>query len=156
MAYIGKIKDRNGDVVYPQTMLAAIPDYEPMRWTQETKEGIAYLNASYDHWTNATHYRTLEFPNMRLVLLSVHLKSGIKIDSANNHTLSLISIPSNIRPLYGTSVVQAATGGDGAYATFYLGVGTDGIVNVTLPNNMTGEPGSMGYHAEFFYASLKN
>ncbi len=155
MAYIGQIKDHNGNVVYPKTVVAALADYTPMNISQPSTLGIAYLNGSYDHWANATHYRTIELPDARIVALSVHLKSTTQVDSSNNHELALLSIPSSIRPMYTVDAIQGAWSGDGTNGIFDMHVNTDGIVGVSLPNNYTGSPNTTGYHAEFFYLSLK-
>lgn len=155
MAYIGQIKDRNGNVVYPKTVVAALADYTPMNISQPSTLGIAYLNASYDCWANATHYRTIELPDARIVALSVHVSSTTKINAANNHHLAVLSVPTNIRPLYTVDNTQGAWGGDGTFAEFHLTLGTDGIVSVGIPNNMETDSRA-GYHAEFFYLALKN
>ena len=156
MAYIGQIKDRNGNVVYPKTVVSALTDYTPLNVSQPSTLGIAYLNGTYDDWANSTSYRTIELPDARIVVLSVHVKSSTKISASNKYHLALLSIPKNIRPLYGQIVTEAATGSNGVFAPFYLGVGKDGIVNVDLPTNVESEPNVTGFHAEFFYLAVKD
>ena len=156
MAYIGQIKDRNGNTVYPKTVVAALADYTPLNISQPTTLGIAYLNGSYDAWANATSYRTIELPDARIVALSVHVVSTTKISASNNFHLALLSIPSNIRPLYGQMVIEGATGSNGVFAPFYLGVGKSGTVSVDLPTNVESLPNTTGFHAEFFYLAAKN
>lgn len=154
MACIGKMKDRNGNVVYPQTVVDAITDYEPMNVSQPTTLGLAYLNGAYDHWANSTKYRTIELPNARIVALSVHLKTTSVIDSSNNHRLALLSIPSNIRPMYTLTSMQSPAQNVSTEATIDLG--NDGIVTGRIPTNATADPNGFGFHAEFLYLSLKN
>lgn len=154
MAYIGKVKDDNGDVMYPQTQTKAIVDWTPLNVSAPSTLGLAYLNASYDIWANSTSYRTIELPDARIVALSVHVSSSQTIDSSNNHRLAVLSVPTNIRPLYSTTVVQGATAGDGTFAEFTITLTADGIVQVTIPQNVTTDHVA-GYHAEFFYLAKK-
>ena len=154
MAYIGKIKDRNGNTVYPQTVVSALTDYTPMNVSQPSTLGISYLNGSYDDWANATHYRTIELPDARIVSLSVHVSSTTKISTDNGHHLSVLSVPTNIRPMYTVDVAQGATGSNGTFAQFNLSLTQDGLVTVFIPDNMETDSRA-GYHAEFLYLSLK-
>ena len=154
MAYIGKMKDRNGNVVYPQTVVDAITDYTPMDISQPSTLGIAYLNGSYDEWENATKYRTIELPNARFVALSVHLKTSATIDNNNNHRLALLSIPSNIRPMYDLVSIQSPA--QNVDTEGVIDLSKDGVVTCRIPNTASTTPNSFGFHAEFLYLSLKN
>ena len=60
MAYIGKIKDANSDVVYPQTKLDAIIDWGGTvhDWS---REGMT-LNSDFKVWNDGTGYRYWELP----------------------------------------------------------------------------------------------
>lgn len=156
MAYIGKMKDRNGNTVYPQTVVSALTDYKPMNVSQPSTLGIAYLNGSYDSWANATHYRTIELPDAYLVALSVHVNSTTVINSANNHKLAVLSVPSNIRPLYTAEVIEGAMGPNGLSGSmFVMSLSTEGIVTVVLPGNYDSN-NQTGYHGEFFYLAPKH
>lgn len=156
MAYIGQIKDRSGNVVYPKTVLAAVDDYMPLNISQPSTLGIAHLNGSYDLAANSTYYQTIELPDVRLVSLQVHVASSVAVNSSNNHNLSLLSLPSNIRPMNGAICTQAAMGSDGAFATFYIEALSNGIVQVIYPSNITSSGNDHGYHAEFLYLAHKN
>lgn len=155
MAYIGQIKDRSGNMVYPKTVVAALTDYTPLNISAPSTLGLAYLNGSYDAGANSTYYRTIELPDVRLVSLSVHLSSSTGVGDFNNHKLALLSLPSHIRPLDGVINVQAATGTNGAFATFYVEVQSNGIVQVIYPSNITTTGNQHGYHAEFLYLAAK-
>ena len=154
MAYIGQIKDRSGNMVYPKTVVAALADYTPMNILQPSTLGIAYLNGSYDHWANATHYRTIELPDARIVALSVHLKTSATIDNNNNHRLALLSIPSNIRPMHDLVSIQSPA--QNVDTEGVIDLSKDGVVTCRIPNTASATPNSFGFHAEFLYLSLKN
>lgn len=155
MAYIGQIKDRSGNVVYPKTVVGALDDYTPLNISQPSTVGLAYLNGSFDAWANGTHYRTIELPDARLVSLSVHLQSTTLINSSNKHKLAVLSVPSNIRPLYGVDAIQGAMGNNGTNAMFVLELGGDGIVTAILPETYDSSIGT-GYHGEFLYLAVKD
>lgn len=155
MAYIGQIKDRSGNVVYPRTVISALTDYTPLNISQPSTVGLAYLNGSFDSWANGTHYRTIELPDARLVSLSVHLQSTTLINSSNKHKLAVLSVPSNIRPLYGVDAIQGAMGNNGTNAMFVLELGGDGIVTAILPETYDSNI-STGYHGEFLYLAVKD
>lgn len=155
MAYIGQIKDRNGNVVYPKTVVGALTDYTPLNISQPSTLGIAYLNGSFDSWANGTHYRTIELPDARLVSLSVHLQSTTPINSSNKHKLAVLSVPSNIRPLYAVDAIQGAMSGNGTNGMFVLELGGDGIITAILPETYDSNSGT-GYHGEFLYLAVKN
>lgn len=156
MAYIGQIKDHSGNMVYPKTVVAALTDYTPLNISAPSTLGISYLNGSYDTWANSTYYQTIELPDVRLVSLQVHVASSVPVNSSNNHHLSLLSLPSNIRPINGVICVQAATGTDGAFATFYVEALANGIVQVIYPSDVTSKGNDHGYNAEFLYLAHKN
>lgn len=154
MAYIGKVKDDNGVVMYPQVKVAGIVDYTPMNISAPSTLGLAYLNASYDCWANSTKYRTIELPDARIVALSVHVSSTQKIDNSNNHHLAVLSVPSNIRPLYTVDVTQNAVGDNGIFGQFNISLNREGVVTVGIPSDMEMDFRA-GYHAEFFYLAMK-
>lgn len=155
MAYIGQIKDRNGNVVYPRTVVEALTDYTPLNISAPSTLGITYLNGSFDSWANGTHYRTIELPDARLVSLSVHLQSTTPINSANKHKLAMLSVPSNIRPLYAVDVIQGSMGNNGTNGMFVLELGSDGIITAILPETYDSNS-ETGYHGEFLYLAVKN
>lgn len=156
MAYIGQIKDHSGNVVYPKTVVAALTDYTPLNISQPSTLGIAYLNGTYDERANGTYYQTIELPDTRLVSLEVNVASSVGVDSSNNHHLALLSLPSHIRPINSEVCVQAATGTDGAFATFYVEAASNGIVQVIYPTNINVGGNAHGYHASFLYLAPKN
>lgn len=154
MAYIGQIKDRNGNVVYPKTVVGALADYTPMNISAPSTLGLAYLNASHDTWANATHYRTIELPDARLVALSVHVSSTQSIGASNNHSMAVLSVPSNIRPMNGVAENYSMYDSNGIWASGEITI-DNGIVTVHVPQNVTTNA-NFGFHAEFLYLSLKN
>lgn len=155
MAYIGQIKDRNGNAVYPKTVVDALVDYTPLNISQPSTLGIAYLNGSFDVWANSTHYRTIELPDARLVSLSVHVQSNTPINSSNKHKLAVLSVPTNIRPLYAVDVMQGAMSGNGTNGMFVLELSNDGIITAILPETYDSTAGT-GFHGEFLYLAVKN
>lgn len=154
MAYTAQMRDKDKNAMYPITLTEAIKDWTPLNISNPSTMGIAYLNGSYDDWANATHYRTIELPDARLVALSVHVSSSQVIDASNKHQLAVLSVPSNIRPMYGIATEYTLYGDQGIWASGEISLSNDGIVTVHIPTNITTDHRA-GYHAEFLYLSLK-
>lgn len=93
MAYIGKMKDRNGNVVYPQTKLDGIIDYEPLKISDWSTTGIV-LAGNFGWDENSKGYRFVQLPNGKDVEFDLKFHPvSVKGLVAEN----IITIPDSLR-----------------------------------------------------------